>query len=338
MVEKGANSLENYDLSSSKGEMGRGKAGSLLNAEWRTIFDGRPKPKFEEKPRSEEEIIFNLETKVKELEAKITRPPIVLVTDFGIGDHAQTECLLAINKTCAENDFPSPNVTEAHNVEKFNIYHGSFIISQLASGAREGTIFVGVVDPGVGSKTDEVRKGIVIRTKKGHYLVGPDNGIFTDMIAEEGVESSYTLVEDKFPNHSTTFHGRDIFSVAAARISLGIDIETFAQPYPSEELKTLELEDGLVRHVDPYGNVKLELKLHDDAVALLIGDKDPVKVKVANSFGDVNEGEPLVYVGSSGGRVELAVRKESAAKRFMPEIGKKLSLSWVLDDGSRVIL
>lgn len=252
------------------------------------------------------------------------RPPIVLVTDFG-DSLAQTECLLAIHGTFSRNNVAPTHVFTVADILSFNKIHGAFIIDQLATTAPEGTIIVGVVDPGVGTQNDGKREGIIIKTKK-HIFIGPNNGIFTRAVRQEGIIGIYAINTEYFPNHATTFDGRDIFSVAAAEISSGRDLSLFTSKLDKSRLVTLQFQPGQVIHVDSYGNIKIFSEIPKESDTLILEKDNLFVIPIVDAFGDVEKGQALAYKGSSRGLLEIALRESNAAKHFGIFVGDCLDI------------
>ena len=136
---------------------------------------------------------------------------ITLTSDFGLKDPYVAEMkgvILTINPNATIIDI-------THDVEKFNIRMGAFMLASAAPYFPKGTVHLAVVDPGVGTE----RRAILVQTKQG-FFVGPDNGVLMLAAKNQGIEHTYELTNPKFmlPKVSSTFHGRDIFAPAAAYI------------------------------------------------------------------------------------------------------------------------
>ena len=167
----------------------------------------------------------------REIESRILDcPAVVLVTDFegnskehlgGAQSDAALCRLVLINelKSCLRN----PEMISVNDIYRHSIVNAAFIFCRLAKVAPEGTVFIGVVDPGVGTE----RKSVIIQTEKKHFFVGPDNGIFYPAAIGEIIEQVWRIGEAKFHDVSTTFHGRDIFTPVAAGIAKGVSLNSF---------------------------------------------------------------------------------------------------------------
>ena len=145
-------------------------------------------------------------------------PIISLLSDFGLKDPYVSEMKAIILSIC-------PNVTLidiTHEVSKYNIMEGAFILASATPYFPENTVHLAVVDPGVGSK----RRPIIVRSKR-HLYVGPDNGLLILAAKNDGIINVYHVVNEKYMRKeiSSTFHGRDIFAPVSAYLANGVKPE-----------------------------------------------------------------------------------------------------------------
>ncbi len=264
-------------------------------------------------------------------EDSIDRPaPILFLTDFGHEDEFTGICRTVIDRIA-----PQTKVVDlTHGIEPGDIRRGALALA-AAIPYSAPAVFLAVVDPGVG--TD--RRAIAIRAGL-HHLVGPDNGLlWLAAEAAGGVDRAFDISESPARLEQTrrTFHGRDIFSPVAARLALGEDPAGLGVEIEAGDLKRLELpvarvEERLIEVTvlvrDRYGNLALNLgsdligrtflrpgtKLRIEA-GTSDGVNDGVEVCFAEAFGDVAEGEPLLYVDSSDS-LSLAINRGDAAAAF----------------------
>lgn len=219
------------------------------------------------------------------------RPIVSFTTDFG-DDFALAQMkasVLMVNPLAKV-------VTISNNITKFSILEGAFVLSQSHDLFPKGTVHIGVVDPGVGTK----REGIVIKTKD-YTFVGPNNGLFYKSVEGQDVKI-YQINEDLVnPKHSNTFHGRDIFARLAGFLSKQVDINTYVKPIKKDKLVSLEFKPDQVLHIDHYGNIKINRRCSN----FEIGDKLKVKVNgkaliipFFKTFGDIPFNHFLAYKGS----------------------------------------
>jgi hypothetical protein len=184
-------------------------------------------------------------------------PTIALLTDYGTHDHYVGELqgvILSINPKVRL-------VTITHEIPSYDIREGSYVLSTAARDFPPGTIFVAVVDPGVGSK----RRAVILETLDKKFFVGPDNGLFTDVMRTLGVKRAFEITNVLWYRTSaisSTFHGREVFGPAAAHLASGENVEnagrliTDLQKFQRAEAV---LHSGIIRgeilHRDRFGNL-----------------------------------------------------------------------------------
>lgn len=234
---------------------------------------------------------------------------ILFLTDFGIRDGAVAVC-----KGVMWSIDPALRVVDlTHEIPPYDIETAGEVLEQAIPFYPSGTVAVAVVDPGVGSE----RKPIAIRTKAGHLLVGPDNGVFTLIVDEEGLDRAVELRNAAYfrpAKTSFTFHGRDIFSPVGAHLAAGVPIDSLGPPVTPIRLNVRAARitggrvEGSVRYIeDPYGNVVTNIPAALlDSIANL-GDSLDVQIGARRmrlpwraTFSDVRVGAPLVVMHSRG--------------------------------------
>ncbi len=250
-----------------------------------------------------------------------TRPTIVFMTDFGTANDA-----VAICRAVMVGIAPDVRIMDiTHQVTPFSIEEGARFLSAVTPYYPAGTVFVVVVDPGVGTS----RKAVIVKSKKGQYFVLPDNGLISPVIERDGLESAREITNTAWmigEAVSSTFHGRDIFSPAGAHLAAGWDY-TLAGPEVQQLVRLTPkvatmTEKGVGGEVialdDPFGSLisdipgeefkKLGYALGDKITVQL--DKKPFTLPYTKTFMDVPVGEPLLYVDSRG-RVGLALNERN---------------------------
>ncbi len=249
------------------------------------------------------------------------QPLIVLLTDFGEKDHYVGALKGAIYK--ANLSARVDSIT--HQISKFDIGEGAYTLAQAAKEFPNGTIFVAVVDPGVGSS----RKDIAIKTRNGKIFIGPDNGLLM-VAAEEAEVVEAREITNKALMHpgqiSNTFHARDVFGPVAAHLAAGTPFKDVGPvvshlvelPLPKAELKDERLS-GQVIHVDDYGNLltnipvalveKLGLRLGSCAKLTISGNE--YEAQFVRTYSDAAEGGVLFL--NNRGNVEMAINKGNLA-------------------------
>ena len=260
---------------------------------------------------------------------------ICLFTDFGWEDSyvAQLKgAIITIDPNARLLDL-------THSVAPYNITEGAYLLDQCAEEFPAGTIFVAVVDPGVGTDRDP----ILIETTKEKYFVGPDNGLFAQVIQSEGLLHAWKLDKPAYyraGEGSHTFHARDIFGPVAAHLAAGVDpnnlgseIKTIGTAAAAEPVFNGGVIDAQVQHIDRYGNIILNVKSGGDLAAML---KEGTLVKISighqsysapfvKTYGEVEKGRLLLLFGNSG-QLEIGVNQGSAAHQIRVEPGTSLYL------------
>lgn len=234
---------------------------------------------------------------------------VTLLTDFGTADSYVGQVKGAILSVA-----PSAQLVDlTHTVPPQDVFAGAYLLWTAVAAFPAGTIHVAVVDPGVGS----ARRAIALRTARGDFLVGPDNGLLQPA-AERlgGIQTAVELTQREFwrPAPSTTFHGRDIFGPIAAHLAVGTPLEALGAPV--DDLVRLELPlahgpHGEVLHVDTYGNLITNVPA-DVLPPRYVVRLGSVVVRPAASYAAVEPGGLLALIGSSG-LLEISARDANAA-------------------------
>jgi S-adenosylmethionine hydrolase len=254
---------------------------------------------------------------------------ITLTTDFGIQDH-YVGVLKAVLLSIAGD---ARLIDISHQIPPQDIMAGAWVVRNSAMLFPPGSVHLVVVDPGVGTH----RKPIAIKIED-QYFVGPDNGIFSliaDQYEYEGVE--LTNPDYWLSDPSNTFHGRDIFAPVAAHLANGVSMSELGNPI--EKLETyrwavpISDKDGVqgwIVHIDHFGNLISNIP---GSMIREAGANANLKIYVGNTifdtivstFGDVSDGEPAAYVGSSG-VLEIAINKGDAREMLGVEKGAQISI------------
>ncbi|MCI7640304.1 MAG: S-adenosyl-l-methionine hydroxide adenosyltransferase family protein [Clostridiales bacterium] len=260
---------------------------------------------------------------------------LVFQTDFGLVDGA-----VSAMYGVAYSVYPQLNIHDlTHDITPYNIWEASYRLIQTIRYWPQGTVFVSVVDPGVGSN----RKSVVVRTASGHYIVTPDNGTLTHVIRFDGIEEVREIDENvnRLPcsGESYTFHGRDVYAYTGARLASGII--DFSQVGPVRDTGslvrlpiieprregqavcgTIDVLD--VRFGSLWTNIPRTLFLqtgvqYGDRVSITIENDTRCVYRniilFAKSFADVYVGEALAYVNSLD-CVAVAINQGSFARAY----------------------
>jgi S-adenosylmethionine hydrolase len=254
------------------------------------------------------------------------RPTIVFMTDFGTANDAVAICRAVIFGIA-----PDVRLTDiTHQVTPFQVEEAARFLAGVTPYYPGGTIFLVVVDPGVGT----TRKAIVVKSKKGQYFVLPDNGIITPVIERDGLQSAREITNRSWMISdaiSSTFHGRDIFSPTAAHLAAGWDfnqagaeVKELVRLEPKTSVMNEQGIDGDVIGLDdPYGSLITDVPGDDfkklgynlgDKVTVQIAGKSIV-VPYVKTFMGVPVGESLLYIDSRG-RVGIAVNQGNYATKL----------------------
>jgi len=255
-----------------------------------------------------------------------TRPSIVFMTDFGVANDA-----VAICKAVMISIAPDARIMDiTHLVTPYQIGEASRLLQGVTPYYPAGTVFVIVVDPGVGTS----RKAIIVKTKKGQYFVVPDNGLMTPIVDADGMEGAREItnptwmIGDKI---SSTFHGRDIFSPAAAHLAMGedwtqagpaVDVLVRLNP-PTATLDAKGISGEVIGLDDPFGSLITNIS-GDEFKKLGYALEEKITVKIENrsytmpyvkTFMGVPVGQPLLYLDSRD-RVGFAVNQRDFSKVY----------------------
>lgn len=265
---------------------------------------------------------------------------LVFQTDFGLDDGA----IAAMEGVayCVDLSLNIRHLT--HNIPPYNIFDASYRLNQAIGYWPEGTVFVSVVDPGVGSN----RKSIVARTVSGQYIVTPDNGTITHIDRFVGIEEVREIEEStnrlKNSEHSYTFHGRDVYAYTGARLASGvISFEQVGRLLKPEEVIRLELygchrlPDGVEGQIDildvRFGSLWTSIP-YEDFKDCGFGFGDDIRVEIfhngskvysniinyGKSFADVAINDPVIYMNSSN-HMAVAINQGSFARAYNIGVG-----------------
>jgi S-adenosylmethionine hydrolase len=235
-------------------------------------------------------------------------PLITLTTDFGTTDGYVGEM-----KGVMLSEAPGATLVDiTHDIEPQDIDSARLLLDRCWRRYPAGTVHLVVVDPGVGS----ARAAIAVECQR-QYFVGPDNGVLSAALT--GPEAKVVTLETP-ADASATFHGRDVFAPAAARLARGTPFSDLGPPHRSpvvhHDPEPVPMQNGAVAgevvHADRFGNAITNLR------AALAGREAIVEVAsralpLVRTYADVAPGEPLALVGSSG-RLEIAIRNGHATR------------------------
>lgn len=259
------------------------------------------------------------------------RPGVIaLLTDFGTADYfvgAVKGVILAIN--------PGARIIDiTHDIPPQDIEAGAFTLLAARDAFAAGTVFLAVVDPGVGSK----RRPIIVETGD-QVFVGPDNGLFS-YLYESGPAKTFHVTNESFNRRpvSPTFHGRDIFGPIAAHLSLGTETSIFGDEVADEvrlpPLTPTKFKEhvwkGRIIHVDRFGNCITNISRSTLSARMEKRAKLTIKGRSITAFrkyfADGDAREKLFAVWGSAGFLEIASRNRSAAQKLKVKRGDSVRL------------
>lgn len=253
---------------------------------------------------------------------------IALLTDFGLSDSyagAMKGAILTISSNVNLVDL-------THNADSHNIEKASFLLLSSYRYFPKKTIFVAVVDPGVGSK----RKAVALKTRN-YYFVGPDNGILSLAACDDGIKRIVSLDNKKYFSEtiSGTFHGRDIFASVAAYISKNVKITSLGGTL--RQMKTLhfsvpQIKDnmliGQIIHIDKFGNLVTNIKkkyfLKFIKKGRFIAHLKGKSIRNIYNFYEESDIENPFFIEGSSSFLEISLKRRNARKYFKSRTKDKI--------------
>ncbi|HEU4942054.1 MAG TPA: SAM-dependent chlorinase/fluorinase [Gaiellaceae bacterium] len=261
---------------------------------------------------------------------------ITFLSDFGVEDDFAGTCHGVIKRLAPEVDV----IHITHGIQPTSILQGSVVLANTLPYMPVG-VHLAIVDPDVGTP----RRALVVRTGDGRLLVGPDNGLLVPAAeALEGAVAAYEITNREYALEpvSATFHGRDIFSPAAAHLALGLDPGELGGPVEPDSLVRLaypEPEIGRRRirarclYVDRFGNIQLNLSVTDiEPLGIVPGRRVEVELPVdrfyaiaARTFADARAGDIILYEDAYQ-NIAIAISRGNAAQTFGVRAGTEVRL------------
>ena len=260
-------------------------------------------------------------------------PVIVLMTDFGLSDTYVGQMKGVIHSIA-----PSAHIIDlTHAISPQNIAQGAFLLGTSAPFFPEGSIFVSVVDPGVGT----ARRAIAIQTER-HTFLAPDNGLLTTILQKEQVKRciSINITEKRYilTSVSSTFHGRDVFSPAAAHLAIGVPVQELGEESDPAGCTRIHIPDctssdsghsweGSVIFTDHFGNLvtSLDSEQLDRSIQWIVSAGE-LQLPLSATYGDVADQQPLAYRGSFG-MIEIGIRNGNASELLGIKDGDRVNVS-----------
>lgn len=265
---------------------------------------------------------------------------IALLTDFGLKD-----VYVGVMKGVIAQINPQLSVIDiTHDIPPQDIIAARFCLMDAYPYFPPETVFIAVVDPGVGTK----RRPIAIEFSQG-FLVGPDNGLFTGILSQEKPLRVVELTNSKYwrtPHPSSTFHGRDIFATVGAHIASGVSLEQLGDAIEPESLITLAIPTyektekgfkGCIQYVDHFGNLITNipgdffLKKKGNIIISIsehienFQTKNSILLPICQTYNDTITGELMMLKGSHGW-LEIALNGGNAQNQLGWKIGTTLDI------------
>ena len=263
-------------------------------------------------------------------------PFITFLSDFGLQDDFVGTCHGVIKRIAPEAEI----IDITHGIPPQKVLQGALVLANTVPYMPEG-IHLAVVDPGVGS----ARRPLALRDESGRVYVGPDNGLLVPAAERMGgVAEAHELANPAYALEpvSRTFHGRDLFSPAAAHLVRGIKLGELGPPVATDALVRLDLPGpeitperigAIVLYVDRYGNVQLNLNTDNlEEVEIVPGTRVEIEVRgeryfavAARTFADARPGDIILYEDAYE-NVALAISRGNAAEMFGARAGDRVQI------------
>jgi len=261
---------------------------------------------------------------------------ITFLSDFGLKDDFVGTCHGVIKRIAPDAQI----IDITHGIPPTSILEGALVLANTIGFMPVG-IHLAIVDPGVGGP----RRPLALRDEEGRVYVGPDNGLLLPAASRAGVAEAYELANPAYAleSISRTFHGRDLFSPAAAHLANGVPLEDLGPPVDPEGLVRLDLpepavSDGAIRatllYVDSFGNIALNLDRDDvEILGIFSGARVELELSgeryyavMARTFADARPGDVILYEDSYK-KMSLAISRGSAARMLHATPGQSIRIS-----------
>lgn len=269
---------------------------------------------------------------------------IALITDFGIRGSHYVASMKGVISNIAQN---SKIIDVSHTITPFSIIEAAYIIRTTYQLFPKNSIFVFVIDPGVGSE----RNIVILRTKDNYYFVGPDNGILPNALKSE-ISECFKVQNDDFFYHpvSNTFHGRDIMAPCGAHIANDVPLEKFGPSFDPENLMRFKIpldfnkkEKSIrftIQYTDSFGNITSNIPLDENNYIDNFSRKLTPGIKIeftinnqnykgtfTTHFSNVKKNEILFLKGSTG-YLEISKNQSNLADELQVHSGNQIKLKF----------
>ena len=260
---------------------------------------------------------------------------ITFLSDFGLKDDFVGTCHGVIKRIAPETQI----IDITHGIPATSVLQGALVLANTIGFMPVG-VHLAIVDPGVGGP----RRPLALRDADGRMYVGPDNGLLLPAASRAGIEVAYELANPAYAleSISRTFHGRDLFSPAAAHLATGVALEELGPPVDPEGLIRLDLPEPVVTdgvlhatllYVDSFGNIALNLDRDDvEALGMTSGTRVELEISgeryyavMARTFADARPGDVILYEDSYK-NMSLAISRGSAARMLHASPGQEIRI------------
>ena len=261
---------------------------------------------------------------------------ITFLSDFGLKDDFVGTCHGVMKRIAPDAQI----IDITHGIPPQAVLQGALVLANTIGFMPVG-IHLAIVDPGVGGP----RRPLVLRDGEGRVYVGPDNGVLLPAASRAGIAAAHELANPAYAleSISRTFHGRDLFSPAAAHLARGVPVEELGPPLDPDGLVSLdlpepELADGAARatllYVDSFGNIALNLTRDDvEGIGIVSGTRVEIELAgeryyavMARTFADARAGDVILYEDSYK-NMSLAISRGSAARMLHAVPGQDIRIT-----------
>jgi S-adenosylmethionine hydrolase len=260
---------------------------------------------------------------------------ITFLSDFGLKDDFVGTCHGVMKRIAPEAQI----IDITHGIPPTAVLEGALVLANTIAYMPVG-VHLAVVDPGVGGP----RRALALRDRDERLYVGPDNGLLLPAAQRAGIAAAHELVNPEYAleSISRTFHGRDLFSPAAAHLARGVPLEALGPPLDPEGLVSLDVPEPVfadgalvatLLYVDSFGNIALNVTREDvERLNIVSGTRIELELAgeryyavMARTFADARAGDVILYEDSYG-NMSIAISSGSAARMLHAAPGQRLMI------------
>ena len=261
---------------------------------------------------------------------------VTFLSDFGLQDDFVGTCHGVIKQIAPEAQI----IDITHGIPPQQVLQGALVLASTLPYMPVG-VHLAVVDPGVGSS----RRPVALRDREGRHFVGPDNGLLVPAADLAGIETAHELANPEYAldTISRTFHGRDLFSPAAAHLARGVPVDELGPPLAPDALVRLDIPQpevgadriaGTILYVDSFGNVALNVtREHVAEVGIVPGTQVELELGgerffavAARTFADARAGDIMLYEDSYR-NMSVAISNGNAAEMLHARAGQSIRIN-----------